>query len=201
MAAANPIPSPTLRGEARFLLHDVPWWTYVALRDALDDAGIRMTYLRGALELMSPSDLHEETKSIIARLVEVWAEQMDVDLRAFGSTTFRKEAEARGLEPDECYVLGKKEKDDVPHIAIEVVVTSPLLDKLEVYAGLRVPEVWIWSEAKQTITVHRLVGKKYEIRERSDTVPDLDLQHLAKFVRPGESHTRLAKTYRASLAR
>src|SRR5438105_11349888 len=48
-------------GERRFVLYDVPWWTYVALRDAMDERhpGLKMTYLEGALELMSPSDLHE----------------------------------------------------------------------------------------------------------------------------------------------
>ena len=200
MVAAHALPVGPPRGESRFLLHDVPWWTYVALRDAQADTAIRMTYLRGALELMSPSELHEESKKIIARLVEVWAEELDVDLRGFGSATLGKEAEQRGLEPDKCYMLGKKERDAVPHVAIEVVVTSPLLDKLEVYAGLGVPEVWIWSEASRTLPVHRLTGRAYEVRPRSVVVPGLDLAHLATFVRPGESHTELARTYRASLA-
>ena len=188
------------RGERRFLLHDVPWWTYVALRDALDDTGVRMTYLEGALELMSPSDLHEEAKSILGRLLEIWAEALDVDLRAFGSTTFRREAKQRGLEPDECYTLGPKAKDGVPHVAIEVVVENPLLDKLAVYAGLGVREVWLWAENERTIRVHALVGETYESRERSALLPTLDLELLARFVRPGESHTALARAYRAAIA-
>ena len=33
------------------MLHGVPWWTSVALRDALDDqSGLNMTYLKGTLE-------------------------------------------------------------------------------------------------------------------------------------------------------
>src|SRR5262245_32560564 len=113
------------RGESRFVIHGVPWWTYVALRDALDDhSGLKMTYLRGTLELMSPSTLHEDAKKIIARLIEVWAMERDVDLRGFGGATFRREAKERGLEPDECYKLGKLDDDAVPDIAIEVVVTS-----------------------------------------------------------------------------
>lgn len=93
--------------EQRFVLHGVPWAAYVALRDALDDqAGLKMTYLRGTLELMSPSLLHEDAKTIIGRVVEVWAMEHDFDLRGFGGTTFRREAKQRGLEPDECYKLG-----------------------------------------------------------------------------------------------
>jgi Uma2 family endonuclease len=195
-----PAPSSPAQGERRFLLHDVPWWMYVAMRDALDQTGTRMTYLKGTLELMSASALHEESKKIIARLLEAWAEENDVDLRGFGSTTFRREAKERGLEPDECYVLGKRQGDDSPpDIAIEIVVLSPLIDKLAVYAGLGVPEVWLWKEATRTIEVHCLAGAAYDVRPRSDLLPALDLELLAGFVRPGESHTGLVKALRAAL--
>ena len=43
------------QAERRFVVHDVPWWMYVALRDELDETGVRMTYLKGPLEPMSPS--------------------------------------------------------------------------------------------------------------------------------------------------
>jgi Uma2 family endonuclease len=186
-------------GERRFVLHGVPWWTYVALRDALDQqGGLKMTYLEGALELMSPSTLHEDAKKIIARLVEVWAMERDVDLRGFGGATFRREAKERGLEPDECYKLGKLEDEGVPDIAIEVIITTSLVDKMAVYAGLGVPEVWVWREGGPLV-VQRLVGHHYEPRSRSEVLPDLDLTELSKFVRPGENQTALAKAYRAAL--
>lgn len=187
-------------GERRFVLHGVPWWTYVALRDALDDqSGLKMTYLRGTLELMSPSTLHEDAKKIIARLVEAWAMERDLDLRGFGGATFRREAKERGLEPDECYKLGKLEEDGVPDIAIEVIVSNPLVDKMAVYAGLGVPEVWEWRPTTSSIIVHRLEGEAYQPRNKSEVLPDLDVAQLSQFVRPGENQTRLAKDYQAAL--
>jgi Uma2 family endonuclease len=192
------------RGELRFVLQQVPWSAYVMLRDALDDAGnggVRMTYVEGTLELMSPSALHEESKKILARLIELWAEEKNVDLRGFGSTTFRKEATQRGLEPDECYILGRRaDEESVPDIAVEVVVRAPLVDKLRVYAGLAVKEVWLWDDARKTIEVHRLAGAGYETSPRSAIVPELDLALLSRFVRPGESHTALARAFRAAIA-
>lgn len=186
--------------ERRFVLHGVPWSAYVALRDALDDhSGLKMTYLRGALELMCPSVLHEDAKKIIARLVEVWAMERDVDLRGFGGATFRHEAKERGLEPDECYKLGKLDEEGVPDIAIEVIVTSALVDKMAVYAGLGVPEVWEWRPNAKAIVVHRLIGERYERRDRSEVLPQLDLAELSQFVQPGESQTRLVKQYQAAL--
>lgn len=201
IAAANqPSPEPGASSEPRFVLHGVPWWTYVALRDALDDqSGLKMTYLEGTLELMSPSTLHEDAKTIIARLIEVWAMERDVDLRGFGGATFRREAKERGLEPDECYKLGKLDDDDVPDIAIEVIVTNPLVDKMAVYAGLGVLEVWEWRPSTATIIVHRLVGDAYERRDRSEVLPDIDVEQLSAFVKPGESQTALAKAYQAAL--
>jgi Uma2 family endonuclease len=187
-------------GERRFVLHGVPWWTYVALRDALDDqSGLKMTYLQGALGLMRPSLLHEDAKKIIARLIEAWAMERDVDLRGFGGATFRQEAKQRGLEPDECYKLGKLDDDGVPDVCIEVIVTNSLVDKMAVYAGLGVPEVWDWRPSTSTIVVHRLVGERYERRDRSEVLPELDLAELSRFVQPGESQTKLVKQYQAAL--
>jgi Uma2 family endonuclease len=58
--------------------------------------------------------------------------------------TFRKPAKERGLEPDECYVL--QTLRDVPDIAIEVAYRHGVIDKLHVYAGLGVKEVWLWEQ-------------------------------------------------------
>ena len=63
-------PRATQDDECRFVLHGVPWSAYVALRDALDDqSSLKMTYLRGALELMRPSLLHEDAKTIIGLML------------------------------------------------------------------------------------------------------------------------------------
>jgi Uma2 family endonuclease len=191
-------PAP-LDGEHRFLLEDVPWWTYVALRDALEHSGTRMTYLEGTLELMSPSETHEEEKILIAHLLIVWAEEMKVDLRGFGSTTYRREAKRGGLEPDACYSVGVKVKDAVPQIAIEVMVTNPLLDKLEVYSRLRIQEVWVWHSSTHRLVVNRLAKRSYTQHERSAILANLDLALLSSFVRAGESHIALGMAYRKAL--
>ena len=193
-------PRAELPAEPRFVLHGVPWWLYVALRDALDDhAGLKMTYLEGTLELMSSSTLHEDAKKIIARLIEVWAMEGDVDLRGFGGATFRKEANERGLEPDECYKLGKLDEDGVPDIAIEVIVSSGLVNKMAVYAGLAVPEVWEWRPSTSSVVVHVLTDGAYVVRDHSAILPALDLAELSRFVRPGENQTQLAKSYQTAL--
>ncbi len=188
--------STAAQDDRRFVIYGVPWPAYVALRDALDDrSGLRLTYLEGTLEFMSPSRDHEDYKKLIARLLEAYAEERDIDLRGFGGATFRKEAKQRGLEPDECYSLGPL--GEVPDIAIEVIVSSGLVDKLDVYRGLGVPEVWVYKEG-QLLVLH-LTGGGYEPRTASFVLPDLNLPHLVRFIAVGENQTQIVKAYRRSL--
>jgi Uma2 family endonuclease len=166
--------------EGRVVLYGVSWDRYEALLRLLGDdyPALRLTYVEGTLEIKTTSPEHEHAKKMIARLVEMWAVERDVRLNGYGAATFRKEAAERGLEPDECYVLG--ELVDVPDIAIEVVHTHGGIDKLDVYAGLGVPEVWFWEEGR--LFVYHLAGGSYQRSERSAILPELDLDRLSSFV-------------------
>jgi len=180
-----PPPPPQQPAEQRVLLYGVPWETYVALRDAVNTPGVRMTYCEGALEIMSPLPEHERAKTILARLIEMYAIERDVPLQGYGSTTFRREAKAHGLEPDECYCIGHLLKD-VPEIAIEVVLTSGGLEKLPVYEGLGVREVWFWEA--DAFHLHALRASGYERIPASELVPGLDLKVVASFVHLLDQH-------------
>ncbi len=180
----NP-PSASLRGEERMLLHGVSWKDYMILREALDIPGLRMTYLQGVLELLTPGRDHEDKKTTIARLVECYALERDVALYGYGSTTFRRAAKERGLEPDECWMVGQK-LQEFPEIALEIVVTSSSIDKLAVYEGLGVREVWFWEEG--AFHLHVLESGGYRPSERSSLLPDLDFEALSRFGRLGGQH-------------
>jgi Uma2 family endonuclease len=183
VAAASVVPaSPIARApdEQRMLLHNVGWKEYVLLRDVLDGPGVRMSYLGGCLELMSPSPEHELWKTNIARLVELYAHLRNVDLRGYGSTTFKSEATERGAEPDECYLIGKK-LSDVPDIVLEVIRTAPLLDKSAIYASLGVPELWIFRNGAFTIHSLDRASGAYATVPSSTFMPDLSFDLLARF--------------------
>lgn len=197
VAAASPFVAQAAEPDRRFVVQNVAWAAYERMRAALDDAspGVRMTYLEGVLELMSPSREHEAIAKLIARVVEAFAEERGISLNGYKSTTFRTEAGARGLEPDECYSLGPLR--DVPDIAIEVVLSSALVDKLEVYRGLSVREVWVYRA--RSLDVYRLDtdGAAYRMQPRSDWLPELDFRELASFVAPDVDQTAAVRAYRA----
>jgi Uma2 family endonuclease len=170
--------------EQRMLLYGVSWQEYVTLRELMDRPGLRMTFLRGALELMSPSPQHELWKTNIARFIELYAHVKSIDLYGYGSTTFKQEAKERGAEPDECYLVGKQ-LDDFPEIVLEVIHTAPLLNKLEVYAPMGVSEVWVFRNGKFSLCALDPAVSQYTEIARSRLVPELDFALIARYaVRP-----------------
>lgn len=184
--------------QQNLILYGVTWQQYDALVGLFMDQfpALRMTYLEGTLEIMSTSPEHERIKTIIGRLIEAFAEELDIDLNGYGAATFRKEAVARGLEPDECYCFGKLR--EVPDIAVEVVITSGTLNKLRVYQGLGVQEVWFWK--KGTFEVYSLVDsdRGYEAKAASLLLPKLDFALLSQFL-DNPQQTQAVKAYRKAL--
>lgn len=169
---------PSLDVDQRVCLHGATWADYerlLAIRG--ESAAVRITYLEGEVELMSPSRLHERVASTIGRLVEAYAEERGLPLNGYGSWTIRQRRRRSGAEPDECYVLGTHEPAR-PDLAIEVVVTSGGIDKLEVYRKLEVPEVWFWQDGR--IEVHLLRGDRYESATASALLSGLDLERVAR---------------------
>jgi len=178
-AAAPNLPARSSSVEQRMLIEGVSWKDYVLLREALDTPGLRMTYCEGMLELMSPSFGHEVDKTAIARLIEFYGFLRRLRLNGYGSTTFRREAKQRGAEPDECYCVGRVMKEgQFPDIVLEVIRTSPLLDKLHVYIGFGVPEVWLFQNGE--FELYRIMGDHYERTPRSGFLPELDFALIAR---------------------
>ena len=205
MAAVPSIPPLAEPDEQRVVLYGVSWDQYVQISEMFNDRpALRLTFLEGALEIMTTGGTHEELKTRIARLIETWSEIYGVDLRGWGSTTFRKAAKQRGLEPDECYCLGDRPRVDEPQvidrpdIALEVIVSSPLVDKLRVYAGLGVPEVWTFANG--AFRVHILVDDRYRESERSELLPALDFSMIAELTSEPKQLDAI-RTLRARLAR
>jgi len=171
---AQPTPADV---DQRVILTAVTWEQYEALLELFgdDQPGVRMAYLEGDLEIMSPSRKHERVKKVVARLVELYALERDIALTGLGSTTFREKAKDRGAEPDECYCVGPEK--ELPDIAFEVVVSSGGINKLRIYEGLGVPEVWFWRAG--VFHVYRLGPDGYRRRDRSEVLADLDFARLA----------------------
>lgn len=183
--------------DQRVTLRGMRWKDYeILLAVRGDRSGVRMAYLNGAIELLSPSRDHERIKTTIARLVESYADDRGPDLNGYGSWTLKNAIAERGLEPDECYVIGEAHKH-APDLAIEVVWTSGGVDKLQIYRAIAVGEVWLW-ERDTGITVHLLRDGRYEVAPRSALLPELDLELLGKLA-TSPNQAQAVRAFRAAL--
>jgi Uma2 family endonuclease len=186
--------------DQRIVIYGMSFARYVALRELLEDRGLRVSFLEGALEIVSPSHEHERRKKTIARLLELYALERGVELYPYGSATYRLEGKERGIEPDECYFVGG-DLDPVarpfPDLAIEVVVSSGGLDKLDIYDGLGVREVWVFSSTDHAVFVREPQGGYRRSRE-SALLPDLDVDRVAELA-AGPDHAAAVHAFRASL--
>jgi Uma2 family endonuclease len=179
------------------VLHGITWPQYVALNDAQGEAGQpRMCFLDGKLELVTVSRHHEVVKTLLARLLEAYAEETGVDLNGYGQTTWRDELKNAGAEADECYMVG--DPKPVPDLVVEVVHTSGGINKLEIYRRLGVPEVWFWING--LIYAYHLDGQYREVHE-SVVMAGIDFDILARVIgaTPESGQTAAVRAYRESL--
>lgn len=165
--------------ESRQMISGVSWEGYETfLADQADRSARRVVYLDGVLEIVSPSRRHESRKSMIGSLLEDYLKEKRIRYFPLGSTTFRDPLQQGGIEPDESYCFGTEKA--FPDLAIEVVVTSGGVAKLEVYQRLGVKEVWFFKD--NHFEVHSLSNEGYKLVEVSQLLPDLDLHYLAQCV-------------------
>jgi Uma2 family endonuclease len=164
----------------QYTLANVSWSLYEGLLIDFDHnfPGLRVHYLEGKLELTLPSRQHEMIKDNIGRLLGVYLEENRIRFYGLGSTTFKNEARQRGAEPDVSFCIGTHKA--LPDIAIEVVLTSGGIDKLDIYQGLDVEEVWFWQENRFWVYSRQKQGDG--LTERSQFLPNLDLKLLATYV-------------------
>ena len=182
----------TLLSQQSTVLQHIRWETYTNLvKDLESQPSSRLAYDSGTLEIAMPRPPHETYKKLLARLVEIITEELDIDIRSFGSTTWSRADLQKGIEPDEGYYLkneaavrGKPEidlaLDPLPDLAIEIDVTSSSLNRLSIYAALGVGEIWRYDLEILTILV--LQDKAYKSVERSPALPLLTVPKIMEFL-------------------
>lgn len=151
--------------EQRIVLHGVSWETYERL---MADSGQRrlphFAYDRGVLEIVSPTPGHEEDTMALAAVVTAVAEELGVDHRPVGSTTYRRRGLHQGFEADSgFYIVNQRFSRDLaeidptvdppPDLVVEFDVSHSSLNKLPIHANFEIPEIWRLSTERVSILV------------------------------------------------
>ncbi|MFB2919632.1 MULTISPECIES: Uma2 family endonuclease [Aerosakkonema] len=156
-------------------MKDISWQMFEQILDELGESrAARVSYSKGCLEIMSPLLEHEFDKGFIGDFVKILLEELDMEFIDSGSTTFKKENMAQGVEPDasfyiqnEAAIRGKKKidltVDPPPDLAIEIDITSRTA--FTNYEGLGVPELWRYNG--QRLQINLLQDGKYIESENS----------------------------------
>jgi Uma2 family endonuclease len=125
-------------------------------------------------------------------MVVVLCEEFDLPLMSGGSTTLRRRLKKKGAEADECFWIENAHKmkgrmdlnlrrDPPPDLAIEIDVTHSSLDRMGIYAALRVPELWrVQGHDMQFYALQE--NGEYKLIKRSKTFPAITPADLMRFV-------------------
>ena len=180
--------------EQRILLDGISWDRFEQLSACFQDTRlVRMTYLDGKLEIVSPvGSKHEQRKKSISYLLETYLDLKGFRFYGRGGFTLKQPERAAG-EPDESYCIGSDKP--LPDLVVEVVITSDALSKLPLYQGLGIPEVWIWR--KDDLEVHCLEEGAYRRNPTSRLLPDLDIPLLADHARMPDQYDAVRAFRRA----
>lgn len=129
------------------LIDGLSWREFKAVEQLLSRPGVRLSFLDGVLEIRRmPGRKHETAKQRISTLVDIYLEYAGIDFTPTGSVTLESETGGVKREAYLSYELGANRER--PDVAVEVVVTSGGINKLEAYKRLEIPEVWFGENGR-----------------------------------------------------
>jgi Uma2 family endonuclease len=192
------------------IMHGVSWRTFQQLlADRGERGGVLLAYDRGTVELRVPSQEHEWIKTTITQIVEAFAFARDLHYRILSSTTLVREDLARGFEPDACFYLDHADAiapdrpldlavDPPPDLVIEVDITRSSLDKLPIYAALRVLEVWRYTARE--VEIRCLREDAYVVSDTSRVLSGINASMLARFIEEARTTTNQTAWFKSVVA-
>jgi Uma2 family endonuclease len=177
----------------RLVLYGEPWQAYVRLLHIFDERRhLRITYDRGALEIMTLSPDHEQWKHFIGRLIVTITEELGLPIVGYGSMTMKRRKKLRGLEPDECFWIQNESlvrnlkkydlrRDPPPDLIVEVDISRSAVNRMGIYAALNVPEVW--RLRKEQLEFHILGDDgKFAVQPTSRAFPGVASDDINRFL-------------------
>lgn len=184
--------------EQPILIDGLTWREFKATEQLIDRPGVRLSFLDGVLEIRRmPGEQHETVKERIGTLLDLYLLQIGIDYTPTGSMTLESEAGLVKREADKSYKLGTNRTR--PDLALEVVVTSGGINKLEAYKRLQIPEVWFWQDG--TLAIYHLRKTQelhYEQLVNSEVLPELDIALLLRCINM-TNHVESVKAFQQAI--
>ncbi len=192
----------TESAETRTVLENISWQTFKAMLAEMGQSRVsRIAYSDGLLEIMTPLMPHENSNRIIEGFVLSLCEEFGFEVKSTGSTTLTRDDLEKGGEPDSSYYIQNEQavrgreninldQDPPPDLVLEVEYSRSRLDKLSLYAKMRIPEFWRFNGA--TLRVYVLKGQKYEEVQISPTFEPVPVKEIPRFITESRTIGQLA---------
>lgn len=180
----------------QFFFENADWELCRKIVGANPNRRMRLSFANNRLFIMSPLPIHDKWKKTLARLIESASEEIQLPISSFGSSTWIHDGMQRAIESDECYYIANESvirgradidlnRDPPPDLAIEVDVTHSPVDRIDIYAELGVPELWVYDG--RVLRFLELQNKSYRAVERSIAFPFVSTRDI-------ETHLALIPT-------
>jgi len=186
---------------SRLVVNDFSWEEYELLMHDLEGLrNPRLSYDCGSLEVVSISPGHDGYDRMVDAFVREFCEARGMEVEAFGQATWKRKSIGKGAEADCCYyiqnavkVFGKQqiplESNPPPDLVVEIDLTTDSVRKLRIYAGLGVPEVWIFDG--KVFHFHALLDGKYSEVSSSKRLPGLEGSWMVEAFSVVEAHGQM----------
>lgn len=176
------------------VLENVSWDEYEEFLDYVEERpGIRTTYDRGRIEIVTTSLVHEKWKEMVLSLVRAISLDLQIPLESGGGFTQKRKRDEKGTEADTCFYVANAERmigkdeidinvDPVPDIVVEVDKANQSRNKFPIYATFGVPEIWRCDVKRKRIEIYELRDKSYVEIPASRFFPIVTGEILVHFI-------------------
>jgi Uma2 family endonuclease len=181
--------------ETYISLNNISWETFNHLLEEMGDQRNQLlTYYLGTLGILSPLGEHENDNRFVESLISIITDELNLNLKKFGSLTLKLDPIKQAVEPDSCYYLKKEPLvrnkqnidltiDPPPDLVLEIDITSGSLNKLPIYANLKIPEVWRFNGKKVRVFLLEEDKNEYQENNQSLNFPWLDLTMIPQLIK------------------
>ena len=178
--------------ETRTLLTNISWQTFkTMLAEMGSQRQNRIAYELGMVEIMTPLMPHENSNRLIEVFIGVMCEELGLEIKRTGSLTLTRDDLKRGGEPDSSYyiqnesLVRNKENIDLaidppPDLVLEVEYSSSAINKLALYASMKIPELWRFNGS--ILQVYILADRQYTEVEFSPTFDPIPAKEITHFL-------------------
>jgi Uma2 family endonuclease len=160
----------------------ISWQQYEQFFTLVGDCrSYRLTYDRGTLEIVMPSEVHEILIRLMDWIISTLCEELELNLKTIGSTALKSRSLQTSPEPDNGYYIQNEPRvrnkaidlsiDPPPDLIVEINIANTDSNKLAIYERLKVPEFWIYSGRTRELSFYVLRVDRYHAVNRSPTFP------------------------------